>query len=155
MTASPIVSGIPPGGVTVMETGDGLSQYLMDGRHRLLADEPVAAGGRDSGPGPYELLLMSLGACTSITLRLYANRKEWPLSRVIVRLAQARNHAEDCTDCETTPVRLDRIEREIMLEGELDDEQRARLLAIANACPIHRTLSSGIDINTRLAPRST
>ena len=153
MSAATIFAGpeIKPGTVVVTETGDGLAQYLLDGRHRLLCDEPVAAGGQDSGPGPYELLLMALGACTSITLRLYANRKQWPLERVSVRLAHGRNHAEDCLACETKPVQRDHIDREITLEGALDSNQRARFLAIANGCPVHRSLSSGIAITTRLA----
>lgn len=154
MNATQDAKGVPPsevGTVVVTETGDGLAQYLLDGRHRLLADEPVAAGGKDTGPGPYELLLMALGACTSITLRLYANRKQWPLERVTVRLGHARNHVEDCVACDTKPVRLDRIDREITLEGALDDGQRARLLAIADGCPLHRSLTTGIAIVTRLA----
>ena len=143
---------VTPGSVVVKETGGGLAQYLFDGRHRLIADEPVAAGGKDNGPGPYELLLMALGACTSMTLRLYANRKQWPLERVIVRLSHGRDYAADCVACETRPVQLDRIDREITLEGPLDPEQRARFLAIANGCPLHRSLSSGMTITTRLAP---
>jgi putative redox protein len=154
MNAKQDAKGVPPseaGTVVVTETGDGLAQYLLDGRHRLLADEPVAAGGEDIGPGPYELLLMALGACTSITLRLYANRKQWPLERVTVQLGHARNHVEDCIACETKPVRLDHIDCAITLEGVLDEGQRARLLAIADGCPIHRSLTTGIAITTRLA----
>lgn|SRR5487761_1244683 len=137
--------------VVVTETGQGLlQQHLSDGRHLLLADEPVARGGGDTGPNPYELLLMSLGACTSMTLRLYAQRKQWPLSRVVVRLSHGRIYARDCADCETKIGLVDRIEREIELEGPLDATQCSRLLEIADRCPVHRTLISEISIQTRL-----
>ena len=142
---------IAPGTVLVAENGQGLfGQDLLDGRHALIADEPVSAGGKDAGPNPYELLLMSLGACTSMTLRLYARRKQLPLTRVSVRLRHSRIHAEDCADCETKTGFIDRIEREIELEGALNPLQRQRLLEIANMCPVHRTLTSEIDIQTRL-----
>lgn len=142
---------VAPGTVVVVETRQGrLGQWLLDGRHRLTADEPVAAGGEDTGPNPYELLLMSLGACTSMTLRLYAERKAWPLERVIVRLRHERVHAADCADCIDKPALLDRIERTIELEGPLDDAQRDRLVEIAEKCPVHRTLTSHISIETRL-----
>ena len=148
-SAHPIVE---PGTVVVAESGQGrFGQWLLDGRHRLTADEPLAAGGEDAGPGPYELLLMSLGACTAMTLRLYAERKGWPLARVIVRLRHARIHAEDCAKCDTAPALLDRIERTIELEGTLDATQRARLMEIADKCPVHRTLTSNIVIATRAA----
>jgi len=141
-----------PGWVKVVETGDGkFAQHLLDGRHRLIADEPAAAGGGDRGPGPYELLLMALGACTSMTVRLYAARKAWRLERVSVQLRHARIHAEDCADCETKQGLIDRIERVISLEGALDAAQRQRLLEIADMCPVHRTLTSEIKIETRLA----
>jgi uncharacterized OsmC-like protein len=144
---------IAPGTVVVAENGQGLfGQDLLDGRHALIADEPVSAGGKDAGPNPYELLLMSLGACTSMTLRLYARRKQLPLTRVSVRLRHSRIHAEDCADCETKTGFIDRIEREIELEGELDPQQRQRLLEIANMCPVHRTLIGEISIITKLAP---
>src|SRR4029077_12813686 len=98
-----------PGWISVVESGDGkFTEHLLDGRHRLIADEPVAAGGKDRGPGPYELLLMALGACTTMTLRLYADRKRWPLERVSVRLRHAKIYAQDCADCETKQGRLDR-----------------------------------------------
>jgi putative redox protein len=143
---------VTPGTVVVAETGEGtFTQYLLDGRHVLQADEPHAVGGGDAGPSPYELLLMSLGACTAMTLRLYARRKAWPLVRVVVRLSHARIHAEDCAECETKQGFLDRIERTIELEGPLDAEQRARLLAIAEMCPVHRTLASEIVVATQLA----
>ena len=136
--------------VVVSETRRSrLEQEINIGRHRLLADEPVSVGGLDSGPGPYDLLLAGLGACTSMTLRLYAERKSLPLDRVTVRLSHSKVHAADCETCETKEGMLDRIERAITLEGELDDEQRERLLEIADKCPVHRTLTSEIEIKTR------
>jgi len=137
---------------TVIVRGDatGLAQEIETGRHRLVADEPVEAGGTDTGPSPYELLLAALGACTSMTLSMYAQRKHWPLERVTVRLRHDKIHAKDCAECETKEGMLDRIEREISLAGPLDAEQRERLLAIANRCPVHRTLVSEVDIRTRL-----
>jgi putative redox protein len=147
-------SAIVPDTVVVTDNGEGpLGQVLLDGRHALAADEPIAVGGRDGGPNPYELLLMSLGACTSMTLRLYANRKSWPLEHVVVRLNHARVHAEDCANCETRPAMIDRIERAIELVGGLDETQRARLLQIAEMCPVHRTLTGKIEIRTTLADR--
>jgi putative redox protein len=133
------------------ETGErGFATYVTAGGHALRADEPVAAGGTDSGPGPYDLLLAALGTCTGMTLRLYADRKGWPLERVEVKLHHDRIHAADCADCETRAGLVDRIEREITLHGALDSEQRARLLEIADKCPVHRTLTSEIHIETRL-----
>ena len=143
---------VTPGTVLVVENGQGLfGQDLLDGRHALIADEPVSAGGKDAGPNPYELLLTSLGACTSMTLRLYARRKQLPLTRVSVRLRHSRIHAEDCADCETKTGFIDRIEREIEIEGALNPQQRQRLLEIANMCPVHRTLMGEISIVTKLA----
>ena len=142
---------IGSGWVLVTDSGDGrLSQVLLDGRHVLTADEPAAAGGMDLGPSPYELLLMSLGACTSMTLRLYAARKGWPLERVAVRLHHERVHATDCENCEDKGAKLDRIDRYIEVDGALDEDQRARLLQIAEMCPVHRTLTGRIDIQTRM-----
>ena len=150
-TANEAALAVEPAWINVVESGEGkFTEYLLDGRHRLVADEPVAAGGNDRGPGPYELLLMALGACTTMTLRLYADRKRWPLKRVSVRLRHAKIHAEDCADCETKQGMLDRIERVIALEGGLDPAQRQRLLEIANMCPVHRTLTSEIEIETSL-----
>ena len=135
--------------VVVRETGEGrFQQEVTVGAHRFLADEPREAGGLDSGPGPYDLLLAGLGACTSMTLRLYAERKALPLERVTVSLNHSRIHAADCADCETKEGMLDRIERAITLRGTLDAEQRQRLLEIADKCPVHRTLTSEIDIRT-------
>jgi putative redox protein len=145
---------VAPGTVVVAETGAGkFAQYALDGRHRLAADEPVDVGGDDTGPGPYELLLMSLGACTSMTLRLYAERKKIPLERAIVRLKHAKRYYDDCKDCGDKPVMLDHIEREIELVGALSEEQRASLLEIAEKCPVHRTLTSKIIINTLLTKK--
>jgi putative redox protein len=135
--------------VVVSSTGNGaFEQMLLNGRHTLLADEPKAVGGNDVGPGPYELLLMSLGSCTSMTLQMYAGRKKWPLAQVVVRLRHSKVYAEDCESCEKATAKIDRIEREIEVIGALDAEQRSRLLEIANQCPVHRTLSSKIDIRT-------
>jgi uncharacterized OsmC-like protein len=129
-----------------------LQQEVITGSHRFVADEPVAAGGLDSGPGPYDLLLAALGACTSMTVRLYADRKRLPLKRTSVRLRHGRIYAVDCAECETKEGMIDRIDRAITFEGDLDGEQRARLLEIADKCPVHRTLKSEIDIHTTEAP---
>jgi putative redox protein len=140
-------------GVTVTETREGrFTQAITARGHRLLADEPANAGGDDTGPSPYDLLLAALGACTSMTLRMYAEQKKWPLERVIVHLRHEKIHAQDCSECETREGRIDRIEREIEVEGSLDENQRTRLLEIANKCPVHRTLHSEVWIPTRLTP---
>jgi uncharacterized OsmC-like protein/alpha-beta hydrolase superfamily lysophospholipase len=140
---------IEVGIVLVRETGGGkFQQEVMSGAHRFLADEPVKAGGLDSGPGPYDLLLASLGACTSMTLRLYADNKKLSLDRVSVRLTHNRIHAEDCLNCETKEGMIDRIDRNITLEGALSADERKRLLEIADKCPVHRTLESEIEIRT-------
>jgi putative redox protein len=137
--------------VEVEETLTGrYSQSMRSGRHVLTADEPESVGGNDSGPGPYEYVLMGLGACTSMTIRMYAERKQLPLKRVQVRLGHHKIHADDCSDCETREGKIDEITREIILEGDLTDEQRQKLLEIANRCPVHRTLTSEIKVRTRL-----
>ena len=138
-----------PRDVVVTETGAGkFQQQITIGPHRMLADEPVALGGLDTGPSPYDFLLAGLGACTAMTLRLYAERKGLPLEGVAVRLRHAKVHAADCQTCETAQGMIDRIEREISLDGPLDEEQRRRMLEIADKCPVHRTLKSEIDIRT-------
>ena len=138
------------GTVTVTETGTGTyTQQITAGHHRLLADEPQPIGD-DAGPSPYDLLLAALGACTSMTVRMYANRKAWPLEQVRVTLRHSRIHAEDCAQCETTNGLIDHIDRDIELVGGLDDTQRQRLLGIANRCPVHQTLTSEVDIATSL-----
>ena len=151
MDTEPAVAAVEPRSVVVTETGVGkFQQRITAGRHALIADEPVAAGGLDSGPGPYDLLLAGLGACTAMTLRLYAERKHLPLERVSVRLRHSRIHAEDCETCETKEGMLDRIDKEIAVDGPLDEDARARLLEIAEKCPVNRTLKSEIDIRGRM-----
>ena len=139
---------------TVVVTGDGagLAQRIQVGPHRLQSDEPLASGGADSGPSPYDLLLAALGSCTSMTVALYARRKQWPLTGVTVTLRHSRIHAADCEACETREGHLDRIERDVELVGSLEQEQRARLMEIANKCPVHRTLTAEVDIRTRMVP---
>ena len=142
-----------PGTVIVRETRRGkFQQDITAGAHRLIADEPTRFGGLDSGPGPYDLLLAALGACTSMTVRLYADRKGLPLANVQVRLRHRKIHADDCADCETKEGMIERIECFIVLEGDLDADQRARLMEIAKRCPVHRTLKSEIDIRTQEEP---
>jgi uncharacterized OsmC-like protein/pimeloyl-ACP methyl ester carboxylesterase len=151
-TQQPLDVGDAPRQVVVRETREGKFQQTVSiGPHRLLADEPVGAGGKDSGPGPYDLVLAGLGACTSMTMRLYADRKSLPLERVTVTLKHSKIHAEDCTDCETRAGMLDQIDRVIAMEGALDSEQRKKLMEIADKCPVHRTLTSEIHIVTRAA----
>ena len=147
MEAATEAAATEPGAVTVTETRTGkFQQTITAGRHTLIADEPVDVGGLDSGFGPYDLLLAGLGACTSMTLRLYADRKQLPLERVSVKLAHSRIHAADCETCETKEGMLDRIDKEITVAGPLDENARTRLLEIAEKCPVNRTLKSEIDI---------
>jgi putative redox protein len=136
--------------VMVSGSAAGFAQEIRAGRHRLLGDEPVSEGGTDTGASPYDLLLAALGSCTSITVGMYARRKQWPLESVTVTLRHSKVHAADCESCETQPAQLDHIDREVRLVGPLSEEQRARLLEIANKCPVHRTLTSRVDIQTRL-----
>ena len=144
--------GEAPRVVLVRETRAGKFQQTVSiGPHQMLADEPVAAGGKDTGPGPYDFVLAGLGACTSMTMRMYADRKSLPLERTTVTLKHSKIHAEDCAGCETKEAMLDRIERVIAIEGNLDAEQRKKLMEIADKCPVHRTLTSKIHIVTRAA----
>ncbi|MCK1658257.1 bifunctional alpha/beta hydrolase/OsmC family protein [Bradyrhizobium sp. 151] len=139
-----------PRRVVVQETRKSkFNQTISVGPHQLVADEPVAAGGEDAGPGPYDLLLAGLGACTSMTMRLYANRKSLPLDRVTVSLKHSKIYAKDCAECETRDGMLDQIERDIAMDGALDPEQRKKLMEIADKCPVHRTLTSEIRIVTK------
>ena len=142
----------PAGSVVVEETGEGIfTQRIAAGPHALTADEPESSGGLDMGPSPYDFLLAALGACTSMTLRLYADRKGLALERTRVTLSHDKIHAEDCAACETKEGKLDRIERVIEMTGDLAPEERRRLLEIADKCPVHRTLHSEILIETRAA----
>jgi uncharacterized OsmC-like protein/alpha/beta superfamily hydrolase len=139
--------------VLVVETHEGkFQEEITIGPHRLLADEPTSAGGKDSGPSPYDLLTAALGACTAMTMRMYADLKQLPLDRIRVNLRHGKMHARDCSECETKEGRIDRIERVIELEGPLDAAARAKLLEIADKCPVHRTLHSEVLVQTRLAP---
>ena len=135
--------------VIVRGDASGFAQEIVAGPHRLTADEPIEFGGKDTGPSPYDLLLAALGSCTSMTVAWYARTKKWPLENVIVTLRHSKIHAADCRDCETKEGKIDRIERDIHFVGRLDPEQKKRLLEIADKCPVHRTLRSEIDIQTK------
>lgn len=136
--------------VIVNSQGSGLLQTIQIGQNRLQSDEPLDSG-NEGGPNPYELLLAALGACTSMTLRMYADRKQWPLQGVQVRLGHSRIHAEDCAACDTREGMLDQIDVEISLIGDLSESQRQRLMEIADHCPVHRTLLGEIQIRMSLS----
>ena len=138
-----------PPRVIVRGGGAGFAQEIEIGPHRLKGDEPLAFGGTDTGPSPYDFLLAALGTCTSMTISLYARRKGWPLENVTVSLHHSKIHATDCAECETKEGKIDRIEREIQLTGALTNERRAKLMEIADKCPVHQTLTSEINIRTR------
>ncbi|HEV2965500.1 MAG TPA: OsmC family protein [Chthoniobacterales bacterium] len=137
----------PP--VIVRGTAAGFSQKIEIGSHHLTADEPVSFGGSDTGSSPYDLILAALGACTSMTIGLYARKRKWPLENITVSLRHSKIHAADCAECETKEGRIDRIELDIHLDGALTDEQRAKLMEIAEKCPVHQTLTSEINIKSR------
>jgi uncharacterized OsmC-like protein/fermentation-respiration switch protein FrsA (DUF1100 family) len=138
-----------PHQVVVRETRNSKFQQTVSvGPHRLIADEPVSAGGEDTGPGPYDFLLAALGACTSMTMRLYADHKSLPVERITVTLRHSKIHAQDCAECETREGMLDQIDRVIAIDGALQPEQRKKLMEIADKCPVHRTLTSEIRILT-------
>lgn len=134
---------------------DGLQQRIEVGDHVLIADEPIRAGGTDAGPDPYSLLLAALGACTSMTLLMYARHKGWPLQRVEIELSHDKAHPEDCRDCESREKRLDRLERHIHVQGDLDAEQVQRLGEIAARCPVHQTLKAGSTVVDSIAIAAT
>jgi uncharacterized OsmC-like protein len=141
--------------VVVHGDAGSFKQEVTVGRHRLLADEPVSAGGGDAGPDPYDYLLTALGVCTSMTVGLYARRKNLPLQAIKVSLWHSRIYAKDCEECETTEGILDRINVEVELTGSLSSEQHAKLIEIASKCPVHRTLTSEINIRLRPAEKSS
>jgi putative redox protein len=136
--------------VAELASADGFTTRMKVGNHYLIADEPGIVGGNDSGPSPYEYLSAGLAACTAMTLQMYARRKNWPLEMVRVHTRYGKNHAEDCERCEEETSKIDTFERVLELQGPLSTVQRARLLDIANKCPVHRTLSGEIQVLTKL-----
>jgi putative redox protein len=142
----------PAEGVLVKETGSGgFQQEVMAGAHRMLADEPVSEGGGDTGPSPYDFLSAALGACTSMTLRMYVSRKGWQLGRISVGVSHDKVHAQDCAECEGRDGRIDRFERRITIEGGVPPGLEAKIVEIANKCPVHRTLEASSVVVTHLA----
>jgi putative redox protein len=141
--------------IVVRGGADSFQQQVTAGKHQLVADEPVNVGGGDAGPDPYDYLLASLGVCTSMTVGFYARRNHWPLENVTVSLWHSRIHAKDCEECETRDGMVDRIDVEVELTGSLTKEQHARLMDIAAKCPVHRTLTSEINIGLRAADKSS
>jgi putative redox protein len=129
---------------------DGFRTEIMTNGHSFIADEPVEVGGTNAGPSPYDYLFAALGSCASMTVRMYADHKKWPLESVTVRLKHQKVHARDCAECERKEGKVDYVEREIELYGPLDNDQRERLLEIAGKCPVHKTLRSGVVVNTSL-----
>ncbi len=135
----------------VSKTGEkGYTTEVVVGQHKVIADEPLTVGGNDLGPSPYGYLMASLGSCTSMTLRMYADRKQWDVKDIKVHLNHSKVHKDDCEDCENKNEKIDQIERIIELEGNLDEAQKKRMLEIADKCPVHKTLHQGIRVISRL-----
>jgi putative redox protein len=149
------VTTTAPPTVLVRVGADALLADVQAGRHTFILDEPVSVGGQDRGPTPYDLLLSALGACTAITLRLYATQKKWPLEGIEVRLGHRRVHVLDCEACDKADARLDEIHKELRLLGPLSEEQRQRLEQISQKCPVQKTLMAGVRISTELLPAET
>lgn len=147
----PVLAKVAKGQVHVTEQDKKFAQQVFSDTHQWVADEPRKVGGTDLGPDPYEHLLAALGTCTTMTVRMYANRKLWPLERVSVALEHSREHGEDCATCDEAHPQIDLITRKIVLEGDLDAEQRTRLLEIADRCPVHRTLHNNLSVRTEEA----
>jgi uncharacterized OsmC-like protein len=155
-TSTPtMVDQSKPADVVVRGNASGFLQEVVSGKHNLRADEPVSAGGSDAAPGPYDYLLIALGVCTSMTVGLYARRKQWPLENITVSLRHSRIHAKDCEECETKEGMLDQIDTEIDVTGSLTAEQHAKLMEIAAKCPVHRTLKSEINIRLQSDDKSS
>jgi putative redox protein len=151
MTQEPAPASDNESAVTASTGEQGFLTEIVAAGHASLADEPASVGGTDAGPSPYDLLSAALASCTSMTLQLYARRKELPLTRATVRVTHSKIHASDCAECETKEGRIDEFKRQIVLHGDLDDDACQRLLKIADRCPVHRTLSEEVRIVTTLA----
>jgi uncharacterized OsmC-like protein len=140
-----------PRTVVVEGPATGFRTEVSVAGHHFTVDEPIPVGGTDVGPSPYEMLLAALGSCTAMTLRLYADRRKWPLERAVVKLSHRKVHAKDCEDCPEKPAKMDVVDRVVELHGPLDDAQRAKLVEIAERCPVQQTLGGPIQVHTTVA----
>lgn len=131
-------------------SGQNYKTVMTAGKHELISDEPEQKGGKDLGPDPYDYLMMSLGSCTVITMKMYADRKKWPIEDIYVELRHFKEHAEDCTECDDPKAKIDKIEKEITVKGNLDDDQLERLLEISKKCPVHKTLLGQMEIHSTI-----
>ena len=138
-------------GVRARTPIDSFRTEIAAAGHALIADEPAGVGGSDEGPSPYDLLSAALASCTTMTLKMYASRKDWPVRSITADVSHGRIHAKDCEDCSTTEGRIDVFHRRISIDGDIDDDQRQRMLEIADKCPVHRTLHNEIKVRTELA----
>lgn len=137
--------------VHIHNGSDNYKTSLTAGNHQLIADEPESVGGKDKGPDPYDYLLMSLGSCTAITLRMYIQRKKWQVDDIFVELRHFKDHAEDCEDCDEKSAKIDKIEEEIIINGDLTDEQLDKLLKISHKCPVFKTLQGSMEAKTSIS----